>query len=196
MPLHDPKLFAPDFAQGSELLGEAFRFAREAYRAKGRRGEIKLSHSLEVAKLLHDAGFDEKVVGAGLLHDVIEATAIELPEVAERFGSRVGSLVEAMTEDEEIGLYEARKAEHRARVAARGSHSAAIYAADKLAKMPHLRADADAASERQLVHYQQTVETLRASHPDLPFLHDLEQELAALRLQRNRFSGQGEPASA
>jgi (p)ppGpp synthase/HD superfamily hydrolase len=127
---------------------------------------------------------------------VIEATAIELPQVSERFGSCVGSLVEAMTEDEGIGLYEARKAEHRARVAAHGSHPAAIYAADKLAKMPHLRAHADAASERQLVHYQQTVETLRASHPNLPFLHDLEQELAALTVQRNRFSGRGEPASA
>ena len=92
--------------------------------------------------------------------------AASCPRVAERFGSGVAALVEAMTEDERIESYEARKAEHRARVTARGSRAAAIYAADKLAKMPHLRADPDSASERQLAHYQQTVETLRASHPE------------------------------
>ena len=82
-------------------------------------------------------------------------------------------------------------------MAARGSRPAAIYAADKLAKMPHLRADPDSASERQLAHYQQTVEALRADHPDLPFLADLEQELAALAVQRrDRISDRGQPATA
>ena len=166
MALHDPKLSAPDFVRGSDLLEGALRFAREAYREEGRRGQAKLRHSVEVARLLHQAGFDEEVVAAGLLHDVVEATASELPEVAERFGSRIAALVEAMTEDDRIESYEARKAEHRARVTARGSRPAAIYAADKLAKMPHLRADPDSASERQLAHYQQTVETLRAGHPE------------------------------
>ena len=89
-----------------------------------------------------------------------------------------------MTEDERIRSYEARKAEHRARVTARGTRPAAIYAADKLAKMPHLRADPDSASERQLAHYRQTLETLSAAHPELPFLGDLEQELAAIAVQR------------
>ncbi len=173
-------LSAPDFVQGSDLLEGALGFAREAYRNEGRRGQAKLRHSVEVARLLHEAGFDEEVVAAGLLHDVVEATDSELPQVAERFGSRMAALVEAMTEDERIRSYEARKAEHRARVTARGTRPAAIYAADKLAKMPHLRADPDSASERQLAHYQQTLETLSAAHPDLPFLGDLEQELAAL----------------
>ena len=89
-----------------------------------------------------------------------------------------------MTEDEGIESYEERKAEHRARVTAHGPRAAAIYAADKLAKMPHLRADPGSASERQLAHYQQTLETLSAAHPDLPFLGDLEQELAALAVAR------------
>ena len=150
-----------------------------------------------MARLLHEAGFDEEVVAAGLLHDVVEATASELPQVAERFGSRMAALVEAMTEDDGIESYEARKAEHRARVTARGSRPAAIYAADKLAKMPHLRADPDSASERQLAHYQQTLETLRAGHPELPFLGDLEQELAALAVQRrDRISDRGQAAPA
>jgi (p)ppGpp synthase/HD superfamily hydrolase len=181
---HDQKLFAPDFVRGSSLLEGAFRFARVAYREAGRRGEAKLRHSVEVARLLHDAGFDEEVIAAGLLHDVVEATPSQPSQVAERFGSGVVALVEAMTEDDRIESFEERKAEHRARVTAHGSRAAAIYAADKLAKMPHLRADPGSASRRQLAHYQQTVEALRAGHPDLPFLGDLEQELAAVAVQR------------
>jgi (p)ppGpp synthase/HD superfamily hydrolase len=180
----DQKLFAPDFIRGSALLEGAFRFARVAYREAGRRGEAKLRHSVEVARLLHEAGFEEEVVAAGLLHDVVEATASQLSQVAERFGPRAATLVEAMTEDDRIDSYEERKAEHRARVTAHGSRAAAIYAADKLAKMPDLRADPGSASEGQLAHYRQTVEALSAGHPDLPFLGDLEQELAALAAQR------------
>ena len=197
MALHDPKLSAPDFVRGSALLEGAFRYAREAYREAGRRGEAKLRHSLEVARLLQEAGLDEEVVAAGLLHDVVEATASHQSQVAERFGSGAAALVEAMTEDEGIESYEARKAEHRARVTAHGSRAAAIYAADKLAKMPHLRAEPGSASERQLAHYRRTVETLSAGHPNLPFLVDLAQELTALAAQRRDQSsdrGQAMPA--
>ena len=194
---HDQKLFAPDFVRGSTLLEGAFRFARVAYRQAGRRGQAKLRHSIEVARLLHEAGFEEEVVAAGLLHDVVEATASQLSQVAERFGSRTAALVEAMTEDDRIESYEERKAEHRARVSAHGSRAAAIYAADKLAKMPHLRADPGSASERQLAHYQQTVEVLSAGHPDLPFVDDLEQELAAFAMQRqDRISDSGQAMPA
>jgi guanosine-3',5'-bis(diphosphate) 3'-pyrophosphohydrolase len=194
---HDQKLSAPDFVRGSALLEGVFRYAREAYREAGRRGEAKLRHSVEVARLLHEAGFEEEVVAAGLLHDVVEATASELSQVAERFGSHAAALVEAMTEDEGIDSFEARKAEHRARVTAHGSRAAAISAADKLAKMPDLRADPGSASERQLAHYRQTLETLSAGHPELPFLGDLEQELAALAAQRrDRISDRGQAMPA
>jgi guanosine-3',5'-bis(diphosphate) 3'-pyrophosphohydrolase len=197
VPPQDSKLPAADFVRGSALLEGALRFAGEAYGEAGRRGQAKLRHSVEVARLLHEAGFDEEVVAAGLLHDVVEATPSELPQVAERFGSRTAALVEAMTEDEGIESYEARKAEHRARVAAHGSSAAAIYAADKLAKMPRLRADPDSASERQFAHYQHTVATLRARHPELPFLGQLEAELKAVaRRRRDRVLERGEVAPA
>ncbi len=62
--------------------------------------------------------------------------------------------------------------------------------------MPHLRADPDSASDRQLAHYRQTVETLSADHPDLPFLGDLEQELAAIAVQRRDRISRSRPANA
>jgi len=181
-----PQQSVPDFVRGSDLLEGALRFTREAYRGRGSRGQAKMRHSVEVARLLHEAGFDEEVVAAGLMHDVVEVTATELPEIAERFGAGVAALVEAMTEDAGIESYEARKAEHRARVTAHGSPAAAIYAADKLAKMPGLRADPDSASEKQLAHYLGTLETLRSRHPDLPFLGDLRSKQKAVVQRRHQ----------
>jgi (p)ppGpp synthase/HD superfamily hydrolase len=195
MALDNPQHPVPDFVQGSDLLEGALRFTREAYRRGGSRGEAKLRHSVEVARLLHEARFDEEVVAAGLLHDVVEATATELPEIADRFGARTAALVAAMTEDDRIESYEARKAEHRARVAAHGSSAAAIYAADKLAKMPGLRADPDSASQKQLTHYLRTLETLSSQHPDLPFLGDLERELGGVMDERrDRTAGRARAA--
>jgi (p)ppGpp synthase/HD superfamily hydrolase len=197
MALHDRKPSVPNFVRGSDLLQGALGFAQDAYRAEGRHGQTKLRHSIEVARLLHDAGFEEEVVAAGLLHDVVEATASEPAQVAERFGARTAELVEAMTEDEAIESYEPRKAEHRARVVAHGARAAAIYAADKLAKMPHLRSDPDSASEKQLAHYRQTAETLKANHPELPFLGELEQELEVVAVQRrHRIADRGQAAPA
>jgi (p)ppGpp synthase/HD superfamily hydrolase len=185
---------APQFTRRSRLLEESFRFAVEAYRDRGKRGQVKLRHSVEVAGLLDEAGFSDDVVAAGLLHDVVESTPISLDEVRERFGSPVTELVGVMTEDEKISSYEARKAEHRARVAAAGPLPAAIYAADKLAKMPHLHDDPGAISQRRFDHYAQTAKTLRAQHPDLPFLDELDEELAALMKERARTAVRGEAA--
>jgi (p)ppGpp synthase/HD superfamily hydrolase len=183
---------APRFTRRSPLVEESFRFAVEAYRDRGERGAVKLRHSVEVAGLLHEAGFSDEVVAAGLLHDVVEFTPISLDEIRERFGSPVVDLVGVMTEDERISSYEERKAEHRGRVAAAGPLPAAIYAADKLAKMPHLHDDPGAISQRRFDHYAQTAKTLRARHPDLPFLDELDRELATLLKERARTAVRGQ----
>ena len=98
-----------------------------------RRNSTNIDHPAEV-ELLHDAGYDDEVVAAALLHDVIEDTDTDLTEVGDRFGPRVAELVCVMTEDASIEPYEERKAEHRARVSDHSARAAAIYAADKLAK--------------------------------------------------------------
>ena len=134
-----------------------------------------MEHPLAVADLLHSHGFDEEVVAAGLLHDVIEDTATDLPELSERFGPRVCALVREMTEDEAIPAYGDRKAEHRERVA-RHASVAAIYGADKLANTRKLEDEGQLAEER-LDHYLATLAVLCESHPELPFLADLRDEL-------------------
>ena len=175
----------PGFAQGPRLLEEAYEVAAEAHHGARRRNSTNIDHPAEVGRLLHDAGYDDEVVAAALLHDVIEDTETDLAEVGDRFGPRVAELVCVMTEDASIESYEERKAEHRARVSDHSTRAAAIYAADKLAKTRALHHDEGGdLSEAKLDHYRRTLIELREAHPELPFLEELEGALQDLDADR------------
>jgi (p)ppGpp synthase/HD superfamily hydrolase len=174
-----------EFAQGSRLIAEAYEIAVDAHHGLRRRNDTNIDHPAAVARLLHHEGFDDEVVAAALLHDVVEDTDTEMEEIVERFGPGVGELVDVMTEDASIEPYEARKAEHRARVARHSYRAAAIYAADKLAKTRALRRDGGPVSDTRLRHYRQTLIELREADPELPFLVELEEGLRALDAERD-----------
>jgi GTP diphosphokinase / guanosine-3',5'-bis(diphosphate) 3'-diphosphatase len=168
----------PDFIAGSELLRGAFELARYAHHGPPREGDTDVTHPVEVARLLHDNGFEEEVVAAALLHDVVEDTSLDLAAIAGPFGPDVAGLVAEMTEDPRIGSYEQRKAEHRSRVA-KDRRVAAIYAADKVANTRGLKSRGDVPPEK-LRHYIETLRTLSEAQPDLPFLEPLAQELSEI----------------
>jgi guanosine-3',5'-bis(diphosphate) 3'-pyrophosphohydrolase len=129
-------------AQRSSLVRDALSLAHQAHAGYVRNasgGRPYIDHPVAVAELLEGRGFGEEVLAAALLHDVVEDSEIEVPEVRERFGDEVAGLVEALTEDETIEPYEERKEEHRRRVAAAGPEALAIYAADKLTNVSMLR---------------------------------------------------------
>jgi (p)ppGpp synthase/HD superfamily hydrolase len=173
----------PDFIADSELLRSAFEVASAAHQEASRKGGTGIEHPLAVAEVLHANGFDEHVVAAGLLHDVVEDTSLDLAALAAPFGFDITGLVEEMTEDESIESYAQRKAEHRTRVS-RDRRAAAIYAADKLASTRSVRAGEKEVEPEQLKHYVETLRTLRESHPDLPFLDQLGEELDAILERR------------
>jgi GTP pyrophosphokinase len=172
----------PDFVRGKPLLEGAYGLALAAHEGPRSQGDTSIGHPIAVAELLHEAGFGDDVVAAALLHDVIEDTSTNLAEVAERFGPEICALVREMTEDQGIGDYGLRKAEHRRRVARNGRVSA-IYAADKLANVRAID-DPEQESEERLDHYRKTLETLSETHPGLPFLGDLREELYDLLAHR------------
>jgi (p)ppGpp synthase/HD superfamily hydrolase len=172
----------PQFARGSRLLEDAYELAVDAHCGSGRKGDTGIDHPTAVAELLGERGFDQEIVAAGLLHDVLEDTDTVQDEIVERFGPEIGELVAVMTEDASIEPYEARKAEHRARVAP--SAAAPIYAADKLAKTRALRNDGGEISDAKLDHYRRSLARLREAQPDLPFLLELEENLSAIDADR------------
>ncbi len=169
----------PDFAAGSALLEGAYEMAVSSHHGPRPHGETKIDHPVAVARLLHENEFPDVVVAAALLHDVVEDTDTKLGEIEAEFGAEVAELVGEMTEDETITAYRERKAEHRGRVAG-DSCVAAIYAADKLAKVRMLNERGVRPEAERLEHYRQTLDELRAARPSLPFLSELADELDRL----------------
>jgi GTP diphosphokinase / guanosine-3',5'-bis(diphosphate) 3'-diphosphatase len=184
----------PDFVEGSALLGGAYLMALEAHEGPRRQDETGIDHPVGVARILQEHEFDEKVVAAALLHDVIEDTDTSPEEIRERFGGEVAGLVREMTEDESIEPYVARKSEHRRRVA-RDQRVAAIYAADKIANARDFQGSAEEIPDHKLEHYVQTFRVLCDTHPELPFLEELRRELEELSAERGRKTDSGEGIS-
>ena len=176
----------PRCLTSSRLCREAYEFALGKHHGPDRRGDTDIGHPLAVAGLLEQAGFDENVIAAAILHDVVEDTATPPGDLVSRFGPAVGDLVAAMTEDESIEPYEARKREHRERVLDHSERAAAIYAADKLARVRSYRARGRPIDPRRAEHYRQTLELFSERRPELPFLAELAAELPATEVASGR----------
>ena len=81
-----------------ELLVRAYRFSEEAHRGQTRNsGEPYVIHCIEVAKILADLQLDSTTVASGLIHDVVEDTAIELADVEREFGKEIAAIVDGLT---------------------------------------------------------------------------------------------------
>jgi (p)ppGpp synthase/HD superfamily hydrolase len=181
----------PPFAEGRPTVRAAVDWAVRMHGDQRRSSDRALFviHPLEVASLLHGRGYDDEVVAAGALHDIVERTGAGIEDVAARFGARVASIVAAVSEDESIADYEQRKAALRAQACGAGVEARAVFAADKICKVRELRAraahDPSALPSRKgrlkLAHYDASLEALRACGDESPMVGQLEFELWALR---------------
>lgn len=75
---------------------------------------------------------------AGLLHDVVEDTTWTVGDVDARFGRAVAELVQAVSEDDAIGDYRARKRALREQIARAGADAIDIALADKVATLDYV----------------------------------------------------------
>ena len=76
--VEDP--FVPTFLTELPLARDALLYAHELHRGQRRASDDApfILHALEVAALLHTTGYDEPAVTAGILHDSVEDTAVEV----------------------------------------------------------------------------------------------------------------------
>lgn len=98
----------------SERIFKAINFAAAAH-GEQKRKVTKVPyiiHPCMVGMILQQAGFEEDVVVAGILHDVVEDTKVGLPVIRQEFGDYVGDLVEALTDP--TGLSYRNLKEHQA----------------------------------------------------------------------------------
>lgn len=95
----------------SELLGAAYDFAKKHHGDQLRdSGDAYYSHPVEVASLLADVHLDEVTIVAGLLHDVVEDTEIDIGDIEVRFGADVAELVDGVTKLDKLE-YRSKEAE-------------------------------------------------------------------------------------
>jgi hypothetical protein len=130
----------PSWARVPSVRRAAFEYARAAHAGQCRKvdGEPFILHACEVASLLSDAGAPDHLIAAGALHDVIEKTEATESDLRERFGCKIAALVAAVSENEHISSYTARKAALRDEVARAGDEALMLFAADKISKAREL----------------------------------------------------------
>ena len=181
----DPRI--PAFVDGLPVTEVALACAADLHRGQLREvdGAPFILHPLEVASLLYFAGAPDSVVAAGVLHDVIEDTDAAADDLRPRVGERVTRLVVAVSEDDRIDDFDARKAALRAQVAA-GPEARMLFAADKVSKVRELRlarergvAD-DPAAAHKLDHYRRSLDLLDEFAPGSPLVLRLGWELDQL----------------
>ena len=86
-----------------ELIKKAYAFAERAHQGQTREsGEPYLVHCLRVAITLAEHHLDTATIVAGILHDVVEDTGVDISRVREEFGDRIGDLVDGVTKLTEL----------------------------------------------------------------------------------------------
>jgi hypothetical protein len=189
----------PFVGSGLHQTLAALAYAVEQHAGQKRTGDGApfVLHPIEVATLLADVGAPDHVVAAGVLHDTIEKTSTEAQDLRERFGTRVASLVVALSEDPSISGYSARKAALRDQVEAASDEALMVFAADKLSKARELRLSftrdprtgvaphpprRGSKAHRKLTHYRHCAELLEGRLAGSPLVESLRGELAQLAL--------------
>ena len=176
-----------DYAHDSPLVRNAYRYAAlcHAGQVKDSDGSPYLDHLVAVARLVEQAGYDDDVIAAALLHDVVEKASVTVDDVREDFGDDVADLVAAMTEPEDIKSWSRRKRAHRERIARADPRARALFVADKAANAASLRralerGEYPARFRDKVGHYRDTLAMLGSD----PLARRLRDELDRLSLER------------
>ncbi|MCS7461049.1 HD domain-containing protein [Paenibacillus doosanensis] len=175
------------------LVERAIEFAARAHQGQVRKGtDIPyISHPYAVGMILLDAGCDDEVVAAGILHDTLEDTDATYEELVRKFGQRVADIVLGCSEPDKTLSWEERK-DHTINSLKTASRDVRMVAcADKIhnvrSTLRAIEAEGEEAvwrrfkrgKEPQEWYFRQLIESLKEREP-FPLLQTLEQEVARL----------------
>lgn len=174
-------------------LKKAIRFAtktHEVYQKQKRKGKDipYITHPLAVGLILSQAGADEDVMIAGILHDTIEDSVpekkVSREMIAERFGERVAAIVVSVSEMRKDLLWEKRKEEALKHIETFNEDSLLVKSADVISNMSELLYDFskdgnatfsrfNAPKDKLLLHALSVIKTLLEKWPESPLAGDL-----------------------
>ncbi len=134
-------------------FSKAFLFAAEKHAGQVRKASTipYIAHLIGVASLVLEAGGDEDLAIAALLHDVVEdcGGAPMQKEVERRFGKRVAKVVDGCTDADTYPKppWRERKEKYIARLKKEGADTKLVSAADKLNNIRSIISDYRAIGE-------------------------------------------------
>ncbi|TET44039.1 bifunctional (p)ppGpp synthetase/guanosine-3',5'-bis(diphosphate) 3'-pyrophosphohydrolase [candidate division TA06 bacterium] len=165
----------PNQKNHSEILFDAIEFAVKAHRGQFRKGTRVpyIVHPIRVAAVLIRHRCPQRVVVAGILHDVVEDTGRTLEDIEPCFGKRVARIVEAVSQRDKSRPWRKRKEETLERIKDAPSEVLLVECADKLDNIRTIREDCDrmgediwerfdAPEESQRWYYRSLVEAFRS----------------------------------
>ena len=125
-----------------------FVFNATVFAAEAHAGQFRkctripyLCHPLDVARTLVRLGYDDLVVSAGILHDVLEDTAVTRSKLAGKFGDGITGIVEQVTFRDQDDGWRGKKQRTIARLMTVDEHALAVAAADKFSNLSDIAAD-------------------------------------------------------
>ncbi len=127
----------------TDRIFDAIEFAVKAHRGQFRKGSHVpyIVHPIGVSKLLIEAGCDENVVIAGLLHDTLEDTPVTVQEIKLHFGEKIATIVASISEPDKTDTWEHRKTHTIETLKNAPLDSLLVECADKLDNVRAMRKD-------------------------------------------------------
>ena len=89
----------------SKKMDEAVHYAAKNILETGHNSKPVLSHSFRVADLLYNLGYEEDIVIAAVLHDLIEDTNVTYEDIKGNYGKKIADIVQAVSFDPKIDDY-------------------------------------------------------------------------------------------
>ena len=110
-----------DDSKALALVNKAYNFAKKMHGTQTRKdGTPYIGHPIDVALILARLNFDENVVSAAMLHDVVEDCDCDLQTITNEFNANIAEMVDCVSAIDEAkyvfdkdNLYESRKLRYR-----------------------------------------------------------------------------------
>ena len=120
---------------------KALEFAINAHMGQVRKSEPDkpmIMHPINAGNILEQYGFDDNVIAACYLHDVVEDTKYSIDDIRNEFGDDIASLVAGNTEPDKSLTWEERKKHTISSVKSLPLRNKAVVCADKISNLEDL----------------------------------------------------------
>ena len=160
----------------------AYEFMLNAHKGQKRKSDKTkpfIVHPIDVGLLLKEYGFDDNVIAAGYLHDVVEDTKYEISDIEKEFGCDVASLVMGDSEPDKSLSWEERKKHTIRKVKNLDLRHKAVVCCDKISNLSDLEILFEQKGEYDFSSFKRGFEEQKWYHENLykSLIHNEDKEL-------------------